>query len=459
MFLILLATAPLLAQSSDDSMGDVGFEGLTSTYSVTTASDTLRTPSTLDLAKLEGKFSKADKVIEELLKQFEIILTQSETDEGDCYRTWETSRYTKMKSAGAAIERQIKNLAEKIEAITTIFNIAEEETLPQDVYISLMEKYGHMIHLITYHNIFREWGVGRQLRFETAQPFNEKWCHIVEEGRAIDFPEVFKPALQRTESLSVVSETEDSRGNALVREQNAMSQNTTIVSMPLSAEVLDDLIAQTAELIDQCQASREQLQANSTEEDRDSIRGYHFDSLEYRGSIDVFENDVKPHCADFIFNMIKLKVLHNEILSRVNLSKNFVTSLNTRSDWQVAEKNFEELCEWGSAWIACFDPWNKLERKYRLLPFDNFLRTFSFLSNSVATGAADTVTTRTGGGVSTQDVIDMLRTMHNSDRFPATRGYLSKIDDLTMSNAVKLSEYLYMDDRPYFMKIAKPYIK
>jgi len=452
--LIALTTAPAWSQD-----GSLMYEGLSSTTNLTISEDTYRLPHSLDVEKLEKKLEMASELTDQILEQFSIILTQSETDEGNRFRTWDEGRFGTMKAAAAAVQRLTKNLGEEINTIVSIFKVAEQESLPRSVHIAMMERYGEIIRLITFYDIFMDWGSRRRIRFETAMPFNEKWCNIIEVPQYIDFPRAFLPTMARTEANHLASETTDGRGNPVLREQKHLSQTTTVVSLPLNAQALQELLDEAIALIEEAQKAREELQAQSGHEAQDNIRGDHFKSLEYSGELGAFEREIKPIYLRFIVAMIKLKAVRNSLMARISASRNFVTDLNTRGDWAMVERDFVELCQWGDGWIVCYDKWNHIERKYRLLPMDKFSNDFSFGAEKIELDTEKLVLTKTQGKVSTDEMIAMLSHLHTNDRYSTLKTYVPSIYDFTLANAIRLGAYLNTSTRDDFMRWAKDYIK
>ncbi len=452
----LMALALGLMCSTTCFAQDLTMDGLIETESVTVTRDNYRVEHKIDETKLDKELADTDKLIAHIEVQYKAIFTNAERDEADVFRTWEKDRYTAMKQAAASFENRMKELNEKLVAVEALFKVASKERLPREVHIAILERAGHFTRNVTIYNTFVDFGVNRGLRFDTMTPFNELLAKILEPSRTkyVGFPEMILP-YARTASVNDSATVE----GGVVHERSSLTVTNTVVHFPLDQAKLSEILSQASKEIKKASDAREAILGAGIKETTRYKYRTNRKSIEYECELNVFEETHKPKIIDYVFAMIRLKGLCNELTARLSISKNYVADLNVRSEWKQVQTRFAELATWGDTWIVTYDPWNKVERWFKFFPGGgSFTQRHIFAGmkvlspTEVAELAARNrrlVEMKNSGMMSSDDVLRLLKSIDYNYRYGKAKDMAPRIYDLTPNNIIRIGEtfdYNYRDN-------------
>ena len=443
MLLGLLALA-LVIQPNVALCNHVNMDGLIESESFTYTRDNVRVEHEFDAQNIDKALNKADELTKEVAKLYGKILTNAERDEGNHFRTWDKERYQAMKMAAASFQNRMQELHQELTAASALFKVAFKEKLPREVHIEIIERAGHYIRNVTIYNSYVDFGANRKLRFDTMTPFDEAKADILRDHNIsyLDFPTVLLP-----QAVGAVATGQARANGGLVHERSSLTITSTVVHLPLDMSKLTKLLEGAETAIKKASLARENIVGAGVREITRTLYGRDRKSVEYNCKLDTFEKTHKPHIIDYITSMVELKAYCNELAARLNVSKNYISALNVRGDYEKVKSRFEELSRWGDAWVVTYDPWNRCERWFKFFPGEDFTKRNIYNEMSVKTPTEVALAReeaqrmhnmRKSGMISTKEAIRLLNTMDVTYRYSKARKLAVKIYDLNTSNAISI---------------------
>ncbi len=443
--LTLLLVTPLWATN------DISMDGLIETETVSVVRTNQRYVQKVDIERLDKDLKETDQLLVQVADKYKTIFNNADRDEKLYFRTWDLDQYKAMRTAAVSFASLMKQVEEKLTSLQLLFGNAAKEPLEQEIHRAIWQRAGHFIRNITVYNCYCDFGLNRDLLYETIKPFNELRVKILKADRIghIDFPPMYRPQMQQ----HIVGHNTENTREGIVLESSTVAITDVVLHLPFDQDSFTKLLKEAQALAKKAARYKEELLAAGVKEiPRSPYNPAGTNSIEYRGDLSLFHNKHQPKIVEFVISMVTLKGYCNELTARLRVSNNYVNDLNLRCDLQQTINSFQNLCKWGDGWVVTYDAWNKWVRWFKFFPGrTNFARTHIYQEMKM-TSAAELYTQavrqrqqeamRQSGMLSTDDVIKMLKTLKGYQRLARACKLANRIYDLDSDNVVRIGKCL-----------------